>query len=51
MKNGKKPNRQQQVVIKSSGLNPDNWLICKKLSTEYHLVHRDSGKKQVIKAS
>jgi hypothetical protein len=51
LKNGKKPNRQQQVIIKSNGLNPHEWLIYKKLAKEYHLINRKSGKKQVIKAS
>jgi hypothetical protein len=51
LKNGKKPNRQQQELIESSGLNPQEWLIYKKLAKEYHLVHRNSGEKQVIKAS
>jgi hypothetical protein len=51
LKNGKKPNRQQQTLIENNGLNPHEWLIYKKLAKEYHLVNRKSGEKQVIKAS
>ncbi|WP_416730273.1 DUF6906 family protein [Fictibacillus sp. JL2B1089] len=50
MKNGKKPNRKQQDHIKSMGLNPDNWLISKKLNEEILLVHRETGTKKVIPA-
>ncbi|MGM0806488.1 MAG: DUF6906 family protein [Bacillota bacterium] len=50
MKNGKKPNRQQQVLIENNGLNPTEWLIFKKVAKEFHLVHRVKGTKRVISA-
>jgi hypothetical protein len=46
MKNGKRPNRTQKEVIKSSGLNPENWLITKNLLNKMHLVNRDPAKKE-----
>jgi hypothetical protein len=48
MKNGKRPNRTQKEVIKSSGLNPENWLITKNLPNKMHLVNRESGKERII---
>ncbi|WP_442954830.1 DUF6906 family protein [Paenibacillus sp. SYP-B4298] len=48
MKNGKRPTRRQQELIKSAGWNPDNWLVVKHLPTEMHLVHRDEGTTKVI---
>ncbi|WP_411502935.1 DUF6906 family protein [Brevibacillus centrosporus] len=29
-------------------LQPDNWLIRKKLPTEWHLEHKVTGKKKVV---
>ncbi|WP_176543300.1 DUF6906 family protein [Bacillus cereus] len=48
MKNGKKPNKREKILIKSQGLNPDNWLIYKKVANELHLVHRFTDATRVI---
>ncbi|HDR8084567.1 hypothetical protein [Bacillus thuringiensis] len=48
MKNGKKPTKKEKIYIKSYNLNPDNWLIFKKVSNELHLVHRNTNKTKVI---
>jgi hypothetical protein len=48
MKNGKRPNRSQKEVIRSSGLYPENWLIIKNLPNKLHLVNRESGKAKII---
>jgi membrane-bound lytic murein transglycosylase MltF len=48
MKKGKKPTRNQKKLIKSAGLNPDNWFIVKNPSGELHLVHRETGTHRVI---
>ncbi len=34
MKNGKKLNRNHKILLKSKGLDPDEWLISKDLSHE-----------------
>lgn len=34
--------------IKSYDLNPDNWLIFKKVNHELYLVHRNTNKTKVI---
>lgn len=48
MKNGKKPTKKEKIHIHSYNLNPDNWLIFKKVSNELHLVHRYTNAKKVI---
>ncbi|MFI8707111.1 DUF6906 family protein [Bacillus sp. NPDC077411] len=48
MKNGKKPTKREKIHIKSYNLNPDNWLIYKKVDGELHLVHRNTFVKRVI---
>jgi hypothetical protein len=48
MKNGKRPNHSQKEVIRSRGLNPENWLITKNLPNNLHLVNRESGKERII---
>ncbi|MGG1618273.1 DUF6906 family protein [Paenibacillus sp. NRS-1781] len=50
MKNGKKPNRRQQAAIKEANLNPDNWLVFKVEPAAMHIVHRTTGKTQIIKS-
>ena len=34
MKNGKRPTLQQKLIMRSHGLQPDNWLVVKN-TTEY----------------
>ncbi|MGN4667974.1 DUF6906 family protein [Bacillus cereus group sp. MYBK234-1] len=48
MKQGKNPTKREKMLIKSHDLNPDNWLIYKKIAKELHLVHRDTKATQVI---
>jgi hypothetical protein len=48
MKNGKRPNRSQKEIIRSSGLNPENWLITKNLPEKMHLLNRETGKTRII---
>ncbi len=48
MKHGRKPKMKQKIIIKNVGLNPDNWLIVKKLPGELWIVHKVSGKQRVI---
>lgn len=45
MKNGKKPTRNQKIMLKSHGLIPDNWLIVKNLPNSLLIVSRNSLKK------
>ncbi|MEN3134533.1 hypothetical protein ABDI49_30230 [Bacillus cereus] len=48
MKQGKKTTKREKVLIKSHDLNPDEWLIYKKIAKELHLVHRDTKATQII---
>lgn len=32
--NGRNPKRKEKIVIKKNRLNPDNWLVVKKLLSE-----------------
>ncbi|WP_176519726.1 DUF6906 family protein [Bacillus toyonensis] len=48
MKNGKNPTKKEKMHIKSCNLNPDNWLIFKKMNNELHLVHRYTNSTKVI---
>jgi len=48
MKQGKNPTKRENMFIKSHDLNPDEWLIYKKIDKELHLVHRDTKATQVI---
>ncbi|WP_353053736.1 DUF6906 family protein [Bacillus thuringiensis] len=48
MKNGKKPTKREKILIKSQNLNPENWLIYKKVEGELHLVHRHTNSIRVI---
>ncbi|MED2753247.1 hypothetical protein P4278_27160 [Bacillus thuringiensis] len=48
MKNGKKTTKKEKMVIKSYNLNPENWLIFKKVDGDLHLIHRNTSAKRVI---
>ncbi|MDC2863827.1 DUF6906 family protein [Bacillus sp. BP-3] len=48
MKNGKNPTKKQKMLIASYKLNPENWLIYKKVDDELHLVHRNTFATRVI---
>lgn len=49
MKHGKRITLRQRKLIKAAGLNPDNWLVTKRLSNELHIVHKLNGKERVVK--
>lgn len=40
MKNGKRPNKRQKMLIAAVLLCPDDWLVCKDTPTEMHIVSR-----------
>ena len=44
MKNGKKPNRSQQKIIREWSLNPEDWFISKHTPAAMYLIHRFSDK-------
>ena len=48
MKNGKKLKKREKMHIKSYSLNPENWLVFKKVDGEMHLVHRYTNTKRII---
>ncbi|EAC7181147.1 hypothetical protein AOC43_08650 [Listeria monocytogenes] len=48
MKNGKKLTRNQATMIKSNGLNPEDWLVVKNLNDRMEIVNRETGNKKVI---
>ncbi|WP_173426023.1 DUF6906 family protein [Bacillus sp. OxB-1] len=50
MKRGRKPSVAECNHIKSFKLAPANWLISKKMTDEWLIVHRESGKPRVIPA-
>lgn len=50
MKRGRKLTVKECNHVKSFRLNPENWLICKKLVDEWLLVNRVSGKSRTIPA-
>lgn len=43
MKNGKNPTKQQKIILKDAGLNPNEWLVIKNLPGALHLIHRIDG--------
>ncbi len=45
MKNGKKPTLKQKLLMRSHGLQPDNWLIVKNTPEYLEVVSRMSLKK------
>lgn len=40
MKNGKRPTLQQKLIMKSHGLQPDNWLVVKNTTEHLEVVSR-----------
>lgn len=50
MKNGKNPTIAEHKHIKSARLNSRNWLISKKTSEKWLLIHRETGSKRTIQA-
>ena len=49
MKNGKRPTLKQKLLMRSYGLQPDNWLIVKNTPEYLEVVSRMSLKKIVDK--
>ena len=45
MTNGKRPTLQQKLIMKSHGLEPDNWLVVKNTTEYMEVVSRMSLKK------
>ena len=45
MKNGKRPTLQQKLIMRSHGLQPDNWLVVKNTTEYMEVVSRMSLKK------
>jgi hypothetical protein len=50
MKNGRKLTVAERNWLKTLRFNTDNWLICKKLNDEWHIVNRQSQKVRIIPA-
>ena len=49
MKNGKRLTRSQKLLVASRRLDPNNWLVCKALPHELHLVHRHTSTTRIVK--
>lgn len=45
---GKRPTRQQKILLKSKGLNPDNWLVISEDWERIVVMHRHSLKPKTI---
>lgn len=50
MKQGRNLTVKESIYIKSLKLKPENWLLSKKLSREWHVINRKSGKLRVVQA-
>ncbi|MED3799339.1 hypothetical protein P4604_18345 [Lysinibacillus capsici] len=50
MKQGKNLTRKESDYVKSFRLNPNNWMLSKKLLDEWLIVHRESGRARKIPA-
>ena len=48
MKNGKKPTVKQCNIIRSNGLNPDNWFVSKVFPDRLELVHRQTDGRRIV---
>ena len=44
----KKPTRQQKILLRSKGLNPDNWLVISDDPYRLIVMHRHSLKVKTI---
>lgn len=43
MKHGKKPNRQQKLLMNKYDIDSDNWLVVKNLNNELIVSQRETG--------
>jgi len=50
MKRGRNLKKQECIYIATFRLNPANWLISKKMSDAWVIVHRESGRPRTIPA-
>ena len=48
MKRGKKPTRQQKILLSKLGLDPANWLVSKNEPKEMVIMHRHTTKTRTI---
>lgn len=48
MKNGKRPTVAQKKFITAHGLNCDEWLVAKDTPQMMLIVHRETGKVEVL---
>lgn len=48
MKNGKNPTRREKQHLQSLRLNGNNWLIVKKMSGEWLIIHRETGRTRKV---
>ena len=49
--NGRNPKRKEKIVIKKNRLNPDNWLVVKKLLSNLYYEHESLTKFLINKAA
>lgn len=42
MKHGKKPTREQKIMLKEAGLVPENWLVIKNMEDHIEVVSKKS---------
>lgn len=45
---GKKPTRQQKMIMKKRRLNPSNWLVIKNPTNQLHIQHRETRKIRIL---
>ena len=48
MKHGKNPTVKQSKIIRSNGLNPDNWFVSKVFLDRLELVHRQKNRLRTV---
>ncbi|MCR1953102.1 hypothetical protein NSA50_19085 [Clostridium sp. DSM 100503] len=45
---GKKPTRQQKMIMQERRLNPSNWLVLKNPTNQLHIQHRGTKKIRIL---
>ncbi|CAM4112508.1 Transposase [Mesobacillus thioparans] len=48
MKSGKRPTKNQKLLMKQANLDPDSWLVVKNLLNQLHIVNRTTGKIEIL---
>ncbi|GEM02925.1 hypothetical protein SAMN05421839_13916 [Halolactibacillus halophilus] len=51
MKHGKKPNRQQKLLMSKYKIDSSNWLVVKNLNDELVVSHRETGRLRTLDKS